>query len=284
MELERCRFTDADIAAYAALFAACFPTATKLRDPSYLRWLYTGNPLGPAIGFNAVESGRLAAHYICTRARVVLDGREVPGLLSLNTATHPDFQGRGLFTRLAQATYDAGAAEGAGFVYGVANANSTPGFVRKLGFDLVEPLDSRVGLGPLGRFDWSAAAEAARFRQAWTPDYLAWRVSNPVGPVRLADAGGHAVADAPAGRAGMRAWAELPTPAGGLPPTPAPAALHGRVWLGLMPAGVGRFGLYAQLPARLRPSPLNLIFRPLAGQHRLARGEVLFSFLDFDAF
>jgi GNAT superfamily N-acetyltransferase len=283
MDFERCRFTDADINAYAALFAACFPGASKLGNRDYLRWLYSQNPLGHAIGFNAVADGRVAAHYICTRALVRFGGEPVPALLSLNTATHPDFQGRGLFTRLAELTYAAGAAEGAAFVYGVANANSTPGFVRKLGFDLVESLESRIGMGSLGRFDWERVDACARFRQAWTPDYLAWRAGNPAGPVRLRRAGGRVVADAASGRPGVRAWAEIRVD-GEVPSTPAPRVLAPRVWLGLMPADCGRFGLYARLPARLRPSPLNLIFRPLAGGGRLSAGETAFSFLDFDAF
>ena len=285
MRFERCGFTEDELRRYATLFAACFPGAVKLRDLAYLRWLYVDNPLGPAVGFNAYDGDILAAHYICTRANIRFDGRDVPALLSLNTATHPDHQGKGLFTRLAEQTYAAAAAEGIALVYGVANANSTPGFVRKLGFSLVEPLESRIGLGPLGRFDWNGRVAQARFRQAWSPETLAWRTANPANPVRLArrDADSIALA-APTGRPLVHAWAVLPTPGGdvSLPVRADRAAL--RVWLGLMPAGSGRYGLYPELPQRLRPSPLNLIFRALDGQGRLERGESAFSFLDFDAF
>ncbi|GAB6195006.1 GNAT family N-acetyltransferase [Lysobacter xanthus] len=285
MRFERCAFTDNDLQHYVALFAACFPTAGKLQDLAYLRWLYVDNPLGHAIGFNAVDGDTLAAHYICTRARIRFDGRDVPALLSLNTATHPDYQGKGLFTRLADQTYEAAAAEGVALVYGVANANSTPGFVRKLGFSLVEPLESRVGLGPLGRFDWAGRVAGARFRQSWTTESLAWRLANPANPVRIESSGGDVVGlSAPTGKPLLRAWAGLPGP---LQVPQGARHANGasmRVWLGLMPAGSGRFGLYPQLPARLRPSPLNLIFRPLAGGHRLECGESAFSFLDFDAF
>lgn len=283
MEFERCRFSPEDLRRYTDLFSACFPNAGKLGDASYLDWLYRQNPLGEAVGFNAVDGGRLAAHYICTRALVELDGVATPALLSLNTATHPDFQGRGLFTRLAELTYAAGAAEGAGLVYGVANANSTPGFVRKLGFQLVQPLESRVGVGPLGRFDWSQMAAASRFRQRWTADYLRWRCSNPANPVRVASVESDRIGlVAATGRPLLQAWAEIPRAEGAIEREVGTPLC--RVWLGLMPPGHGRFGLYPELPARLRPSPLNLIFRPLSGQPVLNAGESLFSFLDFDAF
>ncbi len=42
-----------------------FPKAGKLADLAYLRWLYTENPVGSVIGFNARVGGRLAAHYVC---------------------------------------------------------------------------------------------------------------------------------------------------------------------------------------------------------------------------
>lgn len=284
MELERCRFDDADLLAYAGLFAKCFPAAAKLRDPAYLRWLYTANPLGAPVGFNAVEGGRLAAHYVCTRARIRFDGRVVPALLSLNTATHPDFQGKGLFTRLAEQTYAAGAEEGAALVYGVANANSTPGFVRKLGFRLVEPLESRFGIGPLGRFDWARVGAEARFVQDWSPDFLRWRMCNPANPVMLhgTDAGRLSL-HAATGKPLLHAWAEIPRPAE-LPDLPRRGFAGGRVWLGLLPRGTGAFGAHVRIPRRLRPSPLNLIFRSLVGPHELHAGESAFSFLDFDAF
>src|SRR5690349_12069268 len=123
----------AALAQYGALFQACFPMTDKF-TPRYLQWLYVDNPDGKAVGYDAWDGERLAAHYVCIPARAWVEGAQVPVLLSLNTATHPDYQGKGLFTKLASMTFEAGAAQGFDGVYGVANANSTPGFVRKLGF------------------------------------------------------------------------------------------------------------------------------------------------------
>ncbi|MFC0676875.1 GNAT family N-acetyltransferase [Lysobacter korlensis] len=284
MRFERSRFSEQALARYASLFAACFPTAHKLQRIDYLRWLYLDNPLGEAVGFDAFDGERLAAHYICTRAQVSLEGRPGPALLSLNTATHPDFQGRGLFTKLAELTYETGASEGSGFVYGVANANSTPGFLRKLGFGLVAPLEARFGVGPLGRFDWERIAREARFRQAWTPEYLRWRLANPANPVAVRVEDGRRIGvSAATGTPMLEAWAEIPA-VPDLRITPRRGAPSARLWLGLMPQGAGRLGLFPPVPSRLRPSPLNLIFKPLAGGPVPRSGEVAFSFLDFDAF
>ena len=283
MEFERCGIGEGDLVACAGLFAACFPGAGRLSNVNYLRWLYAENPAGAVVAFNAWEDDHLVAHYACVPVRVRLDGDTVQGLLSLNTATHPDYQGRGLFTRLADMTYAAGTAEGARLVYGVANANSTPGFVRKLGFTLVSPLQSRVGVGPLGRFDWTRVA-AAPFRIEWSREQLAWRLRNPANPVRSVRTGGNSLGfEAASGRPLVRAFAQVPMPdaEGDVRARP---WLGARVWLGLLPEGAGRFGAYPHLPARLRPSPLNLIVRGLSAPVALEAAGVSFSFLDFDAF
>jgi len=268
--------------AYSRLFARCFPHAKPFED-RYLRWLYADNPDGSVLGFDAWSDGRLAAHYVCIPARAIVHGVSRPVLLSLNTATDPDFQGQGLFTKLADATYGRAAERGFAAVYGIANANSTPGFVRKLGFTLVAPLDARVGLGSIG--EAPPAASTLSFRREWTPETLSWRIANPVRPYRLCRPGPQlAGAYAPTGRPGISAWAEIAAAdAGGLPAGSAPVGL--RLHLGMRPRNSARAGLWFDVPQRFRPSPLNLIFKPLASDDApLDAGNIHLGQLDFDAF
>lgn len=273
--------------AYEALFAACFPDAGHLRS-AYLAWLYRENPAGGVVGVDAWDGARLAAHYACVPALARVHGGDCRVLLSLNTATHPAYQGRGLFTRLAEATYDAGARDGHALVYGVANANSTPGFLRKLGFSSAGPLDARVGVG---RIDGEAAAHEHEpaFARQWPVADLAWRRANPVRrwkSSRLRD--GSLVAWTPTGTAGIAAWSELGTdgPRADDPVAGAGAAPWFRLHLGLRPAGAPRGrGVWTDVPARFRSSPLNLIFRSLrAGTPVPDAGHIRFNAIDFDAF
>ena len=289
MQFAPVRNDPAALAQYGALFAACFPGAGKF-TPAYLDWLYVANPDGAAVGFDAWDGERLAAHYVCVPARAWVEGSEVLVLLSLNTATHPDYQGKGLFTKLAAMTYEAGAQAGFDGVYGVANANSTPGFVRKLGFQLVRPLEARVGLGRL-RHAPKPAAQALSFERSWTPASLAWRCANPHNRVHaVASTGGkplqfHAAA---MGRH-LPAYAELEaqatlatslaTPGAAAPLSPL------RLFIGLAPDACSRYPNYASIPLRLRPSPLNLIWRPFTPRVPALDGtRIQFTFLDFDAY
>lgn len=276
------RVDGAALAQYRALFAACFPGVDKF-SAAYLQWLYADNPDGHAVGYDAWDGERLAAHYVCIPARTRVEGTAVTLLLSLNTATHPDYQGQGLFTRLAAMTYEAAAAAGYSGVYGVANANSTPGFVRKLGFQLVRPLEARIGVGPLrGVVDTGAPLS---FERLWSAASLAWRCASPGQPVRLARAGAGWRVDA-AALPLTRVHGELPARADFAPAAAGRGGLAPlRLYLGLQPDRERRANAYFSIPARLRPSPLNLIYRPLAGPvTQLDPARIRFSFLDFDAY
>jgi GNAT superfamily N-acetyltransferase len=276
---------DATLARYGELFTACFPMTDKF-TPRYLKWLYVDNPDGPAVGYDAWDGEKLAAHYVCIPARAWVEGAEVPVLLSLNTATHPDYQGKGLFTKLAGMTYEAGAAQGFDGVYGVANANSTPGFVRKLGFQLVRPLEARVGLGGL-RHAPKPASSSLSFERSWSAAALRWRCANPHNPVFVKNGGGKLRFHAAASGNKLPAYAELDADGVNLPPAsqPQPALSPLRLFIGLAPDATSSYWNYASIPMSLRPSPLNLIYRSFAPRvSGLDPARIAFSFLDFDAY
>lgn len=273
----------ATLARYGALFAACFPGTDKF-TPAYLDWLYVANPDGAAVGYDAWDGERLAAHYVCVPARAWVEGKEVRVLLSLNTATYPDYQGKGLFTRLAAMTYEAGAAAGFDGCYGVANANSTPGFVRKLGFQLVRPLEARVGLGSL-RHAPKPPAAALSFERSWSPEALAWRCANPHNRVHGRNGGSRLQFHA-AALNHIPAYAELEGGSLALPKADgASAPSPVRLFIGLAPDATSRYWNYASIPTRLRPSPLNLIWRAFTPRvPQLDASRIQFTFLDFDAY
>ena len=272
--------TGADhLAAYSVLLSAVFGAADKFTAPA-LEWRYRDNPVGQVVGIDAWNDGRLCAHYATCPMAARIGGDPVKGLVSLNTATHPEFQGRGLFVRLAEETYSAAADAGFDFVVGVANANSTPGFVRRLGFQLVAPLAA----GWLPRPPRRRAESVLQFESAWTEQSLGWRLANPSGRYRAAQRGEW-----------LATWARthvplvdcvaLTRPVAGFTPAKQ-LAIGASLFIGLDPRlDLGRTGFMA-LPQRARPSPLNLIYRPLSARapKTLEEGAVAFSFLDFDPY
>lgn len=283
MNFRRVGVSEVELICYSKLFSECFPGATQL-TPAYLRWLYAENPMGNVVGVDAWDGDSLAAHYVCIPVSASINGRVCRILLSLNTATHPKYQGKGLFTRLAEATYERGMAEGFEGAYGVANANSTPGFIRKLGFTLISPLDAQIGFGSIADVP-AVTSVAPGFSRVWEPTSLAWRISNPMRSYRLVSAAaGKIGAEASTGKLGLVAWAELPESAAKGTPLSS-RSLGARLHLGLTPRSLPRRGLWVNVPERFRSSPLNLIYRSFSAlPERLEAGNVSLGQLDFDAF
>jgi GNAT superfamily N-acetyltransferase len=262
------------LASYADLLGTVFQKP-KLFTEAYLTWQYAGNPTGSIIGFDAwTPSGVLAAHYATIPVRYSYGEEEVLGLLSLNTATHPAHQGKGLFTQLAGLTYQNAAEAGFQFVLGVANAQSTPGFLRKLGFSLIAPLEAQIGLGitdptpPTGSF----------FAQN-TSEYLLWRLMRPNG--NYFAHGTHLYA--PTGLPGIAALLGQVPKATDIAHILPPAKPLLTLWLGHAPLKKTS-GLWAPIPQRLRPSPLNFIYLDLAGKTVPKATDIYLQALDFDAY
>ena len=204
-------FKDAPLAAYSELLSGSFPTARNRFTVAYLRWLYFGNPAGNAVGYDAWDGNVLAAHYVCVPLTILLRGKTVLALLSLNTATHPNYQGKGLFTKLAERTYEKAIGTGFACVVGIANSNSTPGFLRKLGFDLVVPLAAKIGLGEF-KSGWEHNLANIEFMHLWTDASLQWRSNNPSNPVALTNPrSGMIACNANSQILGISAYAELPS-------------------------------------------------------------------------
>ena len=268
------------LAAYADLLGRVFGAGPKFTLQA-IAWRYRDNPAGEVVGADAWDGDRLAAHYVTCPVEALIDGRVVKGLLSLNTATDPDYQGRGLFTRLAEASYAQGTAAGYQFVIGVANANSTPGFLRKLAFQDVGRLHAGFLARPPRRFE----AAPLQYQGNWRKDLLRWRLANPAGRYHAARHGDL-----------LGVWARTDVPfvrcaafleAQGAPiPLASRAPLCATLFIGLEPrADLRRQGLLP-VPERVRPSPLNLIWRSLGGAAptALRSDAVALNFLDFDPY
>lgn len=267
----------AGLAKVTALLREVFPEAQHFTE-EVIRWQYLENPDGKAVGYNAWAGEELAGHYVTIPLRVRIHGQEERCLLSLNTATHPAHRGKGLFTRLATATYQDAARAGYGSVFGVANANSAPGFTGKLGFLSVGPLRAMVGVGPI---PFRKRAMVLGLVPIHSAEKLAWRVAHPVYRYSMAEQDGHTLILSQRTMKGARFLLH----AGKETPKDLPLETPPRVkaFIGLDPRIDWRGSLYVNVPMRFRPSPLYFIFKDLTGNGRtLRREEVCFQAFDFD--
>lgn len=298
-----------DIASTAQLLQEVFPDSEVSR-PDYLRWLYEESPFGSVIEANLDDAQGRSGHYALVPIALSVDGEPRNGALSLNTAVHERARGGGVFVGLAREALETARRQGIGTVLGVANANSTPGFVRRLDFSLIGELPATVMISTpqrdrLGvRTTWAAgagrdtldaaagvlASDGAGMARHWNPDSLRWRLRAPGARYALHSSSEVLVVSTLVRNKGVRVAVILKVFTLGVLDAAgakalvwsaarwhrAPLALHVGLNERFVPRGV-------LLPRRLRPSPLNLIRRDLTPEVQ-SRPIVQFELLDFDAY
>ena len=258
---------------YVRLFTRCYGKNEKL-TAQYLQWLYEGNPHGNAVGMDAWHGDELAAHYVTIPRRYHVSGALVEVLLSVNTATDPRHQRRGLFKKLASATYEYGADLGYSYVIGVANAQSIHAFVTSLGFETLGQIRLMVG-GQAPRLDTDKP------RLAIDSEWLRWRLNNPSAKYfTTPSSGGQVLINTRRGRStfglGRVQGSTLKDVSG----------LEARRWRGLFPLTpiFPRDGINWVIPTKIMPSPWHVILRALAASSAMPMREVQIDGLSMDTF
>jgi len=124
-------------------------------------WLYHRNPCGDRVIIVAEANGKLVGQSTMLPLHMKVGNDQGVGTLTLNVMTHPNYQGRGIFTALARGAQQLAAEKRMVVTYAFANENSYPAFIRRLGWvDLgptapvyVRPLNTasllRAKFGPL---------------------------------------------------------------------------------------------------------------------------------------
>ena len=104
--------------------------------PDYWRWKHASNPFGASPVLVGEADGQLVALRAFMRWTWRSAGQDVAAVRAVDTATHPDYRGRGLFKRLTLRLRDEMHEEGTAFVFNTPNAQSRPGYL-KMGWSLV---------------------------------------------------------------------------------------------------------------------------------------------------
>jgi GNAT superfamily N-acetyltransferase len=102
------------------------------RPASFFRWKHLENPFGPSLMLVAEADSRIIGLRAFLRWRFVAGGGTFEAVRAVDTATHPDYQGMGVFSRLTT-TALAMLNGHADLVYNTPNGASRPGYL-KLGW------------------------------------------------------------------------------------------------------------------------------------------------------
>ncbi len=125
-----------DEAAVLGLLDAAMGWVPDAQHRAFFAWKHHENAFGPSPAWVAVDGDRIVGFRTFLRWEFVQDGRVTRAVRAVDTATHPDHQGRGVFSRLTRHALDALAEDGVAFVFNTPNARSRPGYL-KMGWEVV---------------------------------------------------------------------------------------------------------------------------------------------------
>lgn len=184
------------------------------RTPALFRWKHYDNPFGQSIALVADSGDRIVGLRTFMRWELKApDGRLLRAVRAVDTATHPEFQRRGIFRSLTEAALDLAREDGVDLVFNTPNEKSKPGYL-KLGWSEVGPIGAMVrpslrsvrpaapgteesvdierllddSGSPVDRVDFELRP-ALGFRTNQTETYLRWRFSHPGVDYRAVAAG-----------------------------------------------------------------------------------------------
>jgi GNAT superfamily N-acetyltransferase len=190
------------------------------RDRAFFRWKHHDNPFGASPGWAAFDGDRMVAFRTLLRWELRRDGERLALVRAVDTATDPEYQGRGLFRQLTTEAVDALTDGGVDAVFNTPNDQSMPGYL-KMGWQvlgrptlMVQPTSPSAAVRMLrarvAADKWSLPVSVGvpavevlpevvvppveGWSTSRTREYLVWRYGfEPLGYRAVEVAGGHAV-------------------------------------------------------------------------------------------
>lgn len=136
------RASDDDQAAILEVVSASLGWVPDGLHSRFFAWKHRMPPFGPSPAWVAISNGRVVGFRTFLRWQFETDDGTVNAVRAVDTATHPDFQGRGIFRRLTLHALDELHAESIAFAFNTPNERSRPGYL-KMGWQVV----GRVPIG-----------------------------------------------------------------------------------------------------------------------------------------
>ena len=119
-----------DIEPILALMRMSLGEGSVPRSRAYWEWKHRENPFGFSPCLVATVGTELVGLRVFMRWNWTLDGKTVPSVRAVDTATRPAWRGQGIFSRLTRALLHVVEEEGVYFVFNTPNDKSRPGYLK----------------------------------------------------------------------------------------------------------------------------------------------------------
>lgn len=179
------------------------------KSEGFWRWKHVDNPFGESPVLLAWEGEQLIGVRAFMRWQWQRNGEVIKAVRAVDTATHPDHQGKGIFRTLTMKLVEQCKQEGVHFIFNTPNKISMPGYL-KMGWQSRGKLPVRLKLHVIRKHvpkhtsltsDWNLVAShpwwsmhestSSMMQTALTPEYILWRYrDNPNVSYQLLESSG----------------------------------------------------------------------------------------------
>jgi N-acetylglutamate synthase-like GNAT family acetyltransferase len=122
--------TDADIPAIVDLLKSSLGEGMIQKSERLWNWKHVENPHGASPVLVAETDGQVVGVRAFLRWQWQYKGKVLQAIRAVDTATHPDFQGKGIFKKLTLQGLEDAKAAGIDLVYNTPNESSKPGYLK----------------------------------------------------------------------------------------------------------------------------------------------------------
>lgn len=183
-----------DIPKIVALLQSALGEGKIPKSAKLWRWKHLENPFGPSLVFVAEELGEILGVRAFLQWSWINEGKEYQALRAVDTAVHPNYQGKGIFSRLTAALAEEARISGYHFIFNTPNEKSLPGYL-KLGWEKLGKVEVGFEMNSLipksaseeyypSTKEWESCIEnidlkySEGFQTQISKAYLLWRYAN----------------------------------------------------------------------------------------------------------
>jgi N-acetylglutamate synthase-like GNAT family acetyltransferase len=147
--------TETDIPEILMVLKASLGEISSKKTEEVWKYKHLANPFGKSLVLIAVENGNVIGVRALMRWKWQLGQNVFSALRAVDTATHPDHQGKGVFKKLTLKAIEIAQIQENDFIFNTPNNQSLPGYL-KMGWQRIDNLKVRIMPGNiLNRFNKS---------------------------------------------------------------------------------------------------------------------------------
>ncbi len=263
---------------YLNLYKRCFKNFNK--DINYFNWLYKKNPTGNYLGIDAFHNNKLIGQVGGIPLNFKFYNNYIKTLVSINVCVDEQYRGNKLFLNLSKNLEKFLMEENFELIIAIGNKQATPAWKKSINLKYLTQLKSYLGFYNFSKIETNLANY--NLYMEWSENLINWRCLNPLNETRIINYKNKNLIQAATGIPFTKVYSNFPINFSNQQPS-VNFDLNLKIYIGLTNEINSNF-LFRKIPENLKPSPLNFLYKFLKKDYDLKEKEVLFSFLDFDAF